>query len=227
MNILEILNPFIDNDYKKFHTKICQTKYEILGIKIPTLRKIAKKLVKKYDYLELLNNINNDYYECVMLKGLIIGNIKISFEERIKLINEFLPLIDNWAICDIFISELKFIKEDPQLFLEYLSPFKKEKNEYYLRFYIVSLLDYYINDKYIDYVLENMLKIKSDYYYVKMAISWCLSICLVKYFDKTIKFLNVNKEKIDKWTYNKALQKAIESFRINNEDKKTLKSMKI
>lgn len=227
MNILEILKPYIDNDYKKFHKKICQTKYEILGIKIPILRKIAKELVKQYDYLELLNNINNDYYECVMLKGLIIGNIKISFEERINLINEFLPLIDNWAICDIFISELKFIKEEPQLFLDYIEPFKNETSEYYLRFYIVSLLNYYINDKYIDYVLDSMLKIKSDYYYVKMAISWCLSICLIKYFDKTLEFLNQNKENIDKWTYNKALQKGMESFRINNENKKILKSMKI
>ncbi len=227
MNILEILKPYIDNDYKKFHKKICQTKYEILGIKIPILRKICKDLLKQYDYLELLNNINNDYYECVMLKGLIIGNIKISFEERINLINEFLPLIDNWAICDIFISELKFIKEEPQLFLDYIEPLKNETSEYYLRFYIVSLLDYYINDKYIDYVLENMLKIKSDYYYVKMAISWCLSICLVKYFDKTINFLNDNKDDFDKWTYNKALQKGMESFRINNENKKILKSMKI
>lgn len=227
MNILEILKPYINNDYKKFHTKICQTKYEILGIKIPTLRKIAKELVKKYDYLELLNNINNDYYECVMLKGLIIGNIKISFEERIKLINEFLPLIDNWAICDIFISELKFIKKEGQKFLEYIKPFKNETSEYYLRFYIVSLLDYYINDKYIDYVLENMLNIKSDYYYVKMAISWCLSVCLVKHFDKTLEFLNINKERFDKWTYNKALQKGMESFRISTENKKLLKSMKI
>lgn len=227
MNILEMLKPYIDNDYKKFHKKICQTKYEILGIKIPILRKIAKELVKKYDYLELLNNINNDYYEFVMLKGLVIGNIKISFEERINLINEFLPLIDNWAICDIFISELKFIKEEPQLFLDYIEPFKNETSEYYLRFYIVSLLDYYINDKYIDYVLENMLNIKSDYYYVKMSISWCLSICLVKYFDKTLEFLNKNKEIFDKWTYNKALQKGIESFRISTENKKILKSMKI
>lgn len=227
MNILEILEPYINEDYKLFHQKLCQTKHEILGIKIPILRKIAKDLLKEYDYIELLNNIDNEYYECVMLKGLIIGNIKINSEEKIKLINEFLPLIDNWAICDIFVSELKFIKKDLDLFLEFIKPLFKSDKTYYKRFSIVVLLNYYINDTYIDFVLDTSLDIKDNDYYVKMAISWCLSICLIKYFDKTIKFLNDNKYDFDKWTYNKALQKGMESFRISTENKKLLKSMKI
>ena len=72
-----------------------------------------------------------------------------------------------------------------------------------------------------------MLNIKSDFYYTKMAISWCISICLIKYFDKTINYLKINKDKIDKWIYNKALQKGIESYRISQENKEILKKMKI
>lgn len=226
MNIDDKLYLYIDNNYKKFHEKICQTNYEILGIKIPILRKLAKELLKEYNYIDILNNLNNNYYEHIMLKGLVIANVKISYEEKLKLINEFLPLIDNWGICDIFCAELKFIKKNYKAFLDYLLNLNKT-SEYYQRFYIVVLLDYYINDEYIDFVLYEMLNIKSDFYYTKMAISWCISICLIKYFDKTINYLKINKDKIDKWIYNKALQKGIESYRISQENKEILKKMKI
>lgn len=227
MNISYYLNSYIDNNYKAFHKRICSTSSEILGIKIPTLRKIAIELLKSYNYQEILNNLNNSYYEHIMLEGLIIANANISYEEKINLINNFIPKIDNWAICDVFCSELKMIRKNKKSFLEYILPFLDSKEEYYQRFAIVILIDYYIDDEYIDFVLNKMLDIKCECYYVKMAISWCLSICLIKYFDKTIKFLNDNKYNIDKWTYNKALQKSIESFRINNDNKKTLQNMKI
>lgn len=227
MNISDYLNPYIDKNYKLFHERICQTKYEIIGIKIPILRKISKLLLKDYNTYEILNSLNENYYEYVMLQGLIIANAKVSFEEKLDLINKFIPKIDNWAICDIFCGELKFIKNNEKIFLKYILSYLESDKEYYKRFSIVILLNYYINDEYIDFILNKMLEIKSDYYYVKMAISWCLSICLIRYFDKTIEFMNTNKNNFDKWTYNKALQKGIESFRISKENKKTLQNMKI
>lgn len=226
MNISDYLNPYIDKNYKLFHERICQTKYEIIGIKIPILRMISKLLLKDYNTYEILNSLNENYYEYVMLQGLIIANAKVNFEEKLDLINKFIPKIDNWAICDIFCGELKFIKNNEEKFLKYILSYLESDKEYYKRFSIVILLNYYINDEYIDFVLNKMLEIKSDYYYVKMAISWCLSICLIKYFDKTIEFMNTNKNNFDKWTYNKALQKGIESFRISKENKKTLQNMK-
>ncbi len=227
MNISDYLNPYIDKNYKLFHERICQTKYEIIGIKIPILRKISKLLLKDYNTYEILNSLNENYYEYVMLQGLIIANAKVSFEEKLDLINKFIPKIDNWAICDIFCGELKFIKNNKEKFLKYILSYLESYKEYYKRFSVVILLNYYINDEYIDFILNKMLEIKSDYYYVKMAISWCLSICLIRYFDKTIEFMNTNKNNFDKWTYNKALQKGIESFRISKENKKTLQNMKI
>lgn len=227
MNINKLLNQYIDNNYKLFHQRICFTKYEILGIKIPTLREICKQLLKDYDYQEILNKLNYKYYEHVMLHGLIIANAKVNFDEKILLIDKFIPYIDNWAICDIFISELKLIKNNKELFLKYLLNLYQNKNEYYQRFFIVSLLNYYIDDEYIDFVLQKMLEIKSEYYYVKMAIAWCLSICLIKYFDKTYNYLITNKNNFDKWTYNKALQKGIESYRITKENKELLRKIKI
>lgn len=227
MNISQHLNLYIDNNYKLFHQKICSTNYEILGIKIPILRKIAKELLKTYSFTDILKSLNNNYYEHIMLEGLIIANANICYEEKINLINEFISKIDNWATCDVFCSELKMIKKNKNSFLDYINPFFDSNEEYYQRFAIVILIDYYINDEYIELVLNKMINIKSDYYYVKMAISWCLSICLIKYYDMTIKFLNDNKNNIDKWTYNKALQKGIESYRMSASNKKTLQNMKI
>jgi len=227
MNINQKLNNYIDDKYKNFHKKICQTNYEILGVKIPLLRKIATNLLKDYSYQDILNNLENKYYEHIMLEGFIIAKANLNYQERLKLITNYLSKIDNWAICDIFCSELKFINNNKEEFLKFICPLFKNKNEYYLRFSIVILLDYYINDDYIDFVLEKMLETKSDYYYVKMAISWGLSICLIKYFDKTKNFMELNKDKFDIWTYNKALQKGKESFRISKENKETLQNMKI
>lgn len=226
MNIDKIINKYINKDYKKFHEKLCETKYEILGVKIPILRKISKELLKDYEYKKIIKNLNYHYYEHVMIHGIIIANANVSYEEKIKLIDEFIPLIDNWAICDIFVSELKFIKNYQKEFLEYIISILDSEKEYYKRFGIVVLLNYYIKDEYIDFVLNKLLNIKSDYYYVKMAVSWCISICLIKYFDKTQKFLTMNKNYFDKWTYNKALQKGIESFRISKENKEIIRSMK-
>ena len=227
--IMDIVNTLKINrnlNYQKFQSKICNTNYEILGVKVPILRKIASNLLKEYEYQEILNNLSDDYFETVLLQGLIIGKCHTTYEEKINLINYFLPKIDNWAICDIFCSELKFIKNNEEKFLKYLWSIKNNSQEYYQRFIIVILLNYYINDTYLEIVLNYLLSVKSSYYYVKMAISWCYSIALVKYFDKTLEFLSKNKENIDKWTFNKAMQKGIESFRISEINKNKLKNLK-
>lgn len=224
--LLEILEPYINLEYKNFHQKICHTNYEILGVKIPILRKVAKDLLKNHDYKDILNNRNDKYYETVLLEGLIIANAKINYEEKLKLITPYLSKIDNWAICDIFCGELKFVKKNLDKFYKYLLPILEIKKEYYQRFVLVMLLDYYINDNYIDSIFEMILSVTNEEYYVKMAIAWLISICLVKYYDKTLEFLINNKNNLDKWTYNKAIQKACESYRITNENKIKLKELK-
>jgi len=226
LNINLILNKYSDQNYKIFQEKICKTKYIILGIKIPILRKITKELLKKYEYTTILNNLDNKYFEHIMIKGFIIANINIDYKKRIQLIDAFLDEIDNWAICDLFVSELKFIKNNYEEFFSYATDLITRKKEYHIRLGIVILLNYYINDTYIDLVLKKMLEINSEFYYVKMATSWCLSICLIKYFSKTKSFLEDNKNSLDKWTYNKALQKGIESTQISQENKNILKEMK-
>ncbi len=216
-----------DIKYRDFHKKIVATKYEIIGIRLPKLKEISKQLLKKYDLDYLLDNLNNHYYEEVMLEGLLIANAKIDDDRRTKLIDKYNPKIDNWAICDTFCSSLKVVKKNQDYYLKYINKYLNSKKEYYLRFGIVILLNYYINDNYYKMVYDIYLNTKSNYYYVNMAIAWGYSYLFIKYFEETRKFFIDNKDKIDKWIYNKAIQKSVESFRISKENKDILKKMKI
>lgn len=220
MNINNLLKPYIDEKYRLFHQKICQTKYQIIGVKIPILKNISKNLITKYNYKDIINNLDLNIYEHIMIYGYIISYINIDYNERIKLIKDYLPYIDNWATNDSFISSLKFIKKNKKEYLTFLETIKNK----YTRFYIVSLLDYYIDDEYIDYVLINIKKHICNDYYINMSIAWCYQVCFVKYFDKTYNFLLNNK--INDFVLNKTISKCNDSLRISKEDKLKIKSLR-
>ena len=215
-----------DSKYKSFHSNLCPGINNILGIRVPVLREYAKKLIKKYSFEELINNIDDEYYEEIMLQGMLIGlNSKENFNVIKKYIEDYIPKIDNWAICDTFCAGLKIVNQNKENMWGFIKQYLDSDQEFYLRFAIVIILDYYIEEKYLEEIFRIFNNIQSEYYYVKMAIAWAISISLIKYYDKTINYLK-NNSKIDKWTYNKSLQKAIESYRITKDQKELLKNMK-
>lgn len=215
-----------DSKYKSFHSNLCPGINNILGIRVPVLREYAKKLIKKYSFEELINNIDDEYYEEIMLQGMLIGlNSKENFNVIKKYIEDYISKIDNWAICDTFCAGLKIINKNKESMWDFINQYLDSDKEFYLRFAIVIILDYYIEEKYLEEIFRIFNNIQSEYYYVKMAIAWAISISLIKYYDKTINYLK-NNSKIDKWTYNKSLQKAIESYRITKDQKELLKNMK-
>lgn len=212
-----------DEKYKQFHSGLCPNTENIVGVRIPVLRNYAKELVKK-DFRSYLKTISDEYYEEIMIKGMIIGLAKMEVEERINYINKFVPKIDNWAICDTFCAGLKFTNKNKELVWKFIKKYENSKKEFELRFLIVMLLDYYITDEYIEEVIRMLDKIKHEGYYVKMAISWAISEAYVKYPKTTMKYLKNNT--LDNFTYNKAIQKIIESYRVSEEDKNILRKMK-
>ena len=223
--IREKLQELSDENYKKFQNNLCQNaKTPILGVRVPVLRKYAKELKNKYG-IEIINKIGESCYEEIMLKGMIIGlqnNEKYEIiEEQIK---KYVPKIDNWAVCDTFCAGLKITKKYKKEMFELLQTYLKSQEEFELRFAIVMLLDYYIDKDYINIVLDICDNVKHEGYYVKMAVAWAISICLVKYYDITKKYLN--NCNLDDFTYNKAIQKAIESYRISEKEKNELRKMK-
>ena len=148
----------------------------------------------------------------------------ITIEKFCEYLEKFIPKINSWAVCDISISGFKITKKNMRYMWQFLEKYLKSENEIELRFAIVMLLDYYITDEYIDKVLKILNNIKHEGYYVKMAVAWAVQVAFVKYPEKTMKLLENNN--IDKWTYNKALQKIIESYRVNDEMKKIIRNMK-
>lgn len=212
-----------DEKYKKFHNGLCPNVKNIIGVRIPKLREIAKTISKEKP-IEFLDTYKCEFYEEKMIYGLVIGYMKENLKTRLKYLDKFVPIIDNWAICDCSCSTYKFTNKNLEKMWEYLQKYVSSQNEFEVRFFCIMLMDYYLTDKYIDKVLEIYNKIKLDKYYVKMGIAWGISVAFVKYETKVRKFLENNN--LDDFTHNKSIQKIIESYRVNEETKNELRKLK-
>lgn len=218
MNVREKLFENRDLPYKQFHSKLVPTidSDKIIGVRIPQLRKMGKQLED--------NNFSWDYYEEVMLHGFYIGYAKLSYEERILLLDEFVPKIDNWAVCDCVCSTLKFVNKNKADFLQYLGKYTKSDKEYEIRFALVMLMNYYIDDEYSDMAIDYFSGVKSDFYYVNMAAAWALSVAFIKYESKVMPLIeNVN---LTKEIHNMTISKIRDSFRVDKETKQYLKTLR-
>ena len=222
--ILKQLFELQDKKYKEFHSSLCPNVNNIIGVRIPELRKLAKQIAKENPKEFIENPVKKQYYEEIMLEGFVIGYMKATFGEKLHYLDNFIPEIDNWAVCDCTASTLKFTDKYKKEVWEYLQKYINSKKEFEKRFAIIILMDYYLTDEYIDKVLEIYNKIDSDQYYVQMGIAWAISVCFVKYREKTRKILDNNN--LSTFTHNKSIQKIIESTRVDKETKEELKKLK-
>lgn len=214
-----------DPKYKEFHGSLCPGTENIIGVRVPILRNYAKELFNKGDWKKTIKLIDNEYYEEIMLQGMLIGQAKKeNIDIILKYVENYVPKIDNWAICDVFCAGLKVTKKYKKEMWNFLQEYLKSDKEFEVRFAIVMILNYYIDEEYLKKDYKIFDNIKHEGYYVKMGVSWAISICLIKYYNETLEYLN--KANIDNWTYNKAIQKAIESYRISDDKKEKLRKMK-
>lgn len=209
--------------YKKFASSLIPGCDNLIGVRIPTIRKIAKRIVKD-NPIEYLDNAEDIYFEETMLKALIIGNLKDDIEIVLEQITLFIPKITNWSICDSFCNELKIVKEHRERVLKFLQRYWQSDKGYEIRVAVVILLFYYIEEKYLDDLFFILDIIEHDDYYVKMAVAWAISMCFIKYPDETMHFLKDNH--LDDETYNKSLQKIRESLKVGKETKEIIKAMR-
>ena len=222
-NFISELKSIGEENYKRFNSKLIpNTKNEIIGIRIPLLRNIAKKIYKT-DYFKFLEIVNNKYIEEVLIEGFLIGNIK---DEKTadKYIIRFLPKIDNWCVCDTFCNSLKIVNSNKDKYFDFFTNKIDMHRDFNIRVSVVILNSFYIEDKYIDKIFKYTDNIKTDHYYVRMGIAWLISTCYVKFKDKTLKYLNNNK--LDDFTYNMSIQKIIESKKVSKKEKGTLRKIK-
>ena len=211
-----------DEKYKEFHGGLCPGVNNIIGVRVPVLRSLAKKIIKE-DWRKYLKEAEDQYYEEVMLQGMVIGLAKMDIEERLTYLAGFIPKIDNWAVCDVTCAGLKSTAKNLKKVWEFLQKYLNSDKEFEVRFAVVIILDYYIQEEYIYRVFEKLDSIHHEAYYVKMAVAWAVSICYIKYPEKTYSYLESCK--LDNFTFNKAIQKIRESYRVPKEDKENLKKM--
>lgn len=219
----ECIFEMVDEEYGKFHRALVPGTDNILGVRLPRLRELAKQLAKG-DWRNYIVTAQDDYYEEIMLQGLVIGYIKTDIEENLCYVAAFVPKITNWAVCDSFCNSLKITKKNMTRVWEFVLPYLQSQEEFEVRFAIVMLLNFYIKDEYINQVLVLLDSAKHEGYYVKMAAAWAISSCFIKYPEKTMAYLMKNT--LDDFTYNKALQKITESFRVDKTTKIIIHSMK-
>ena len=212
-----------DSEYLKFNKKLVFTDYKMMGVKTSLLRTLAKD-ISKGDIISFLNISNHEYYEEILVFGFVIGYIK-DLDIFMKYFNKFIRYIDNWAVCDMCISSMKIVKKNKDYFFKLINKYVIDSNPYVVRVGTILLLDYYIDDEYIDKIFYIIDNINREEYYINMSIAWLVSICFIKYRNKTLEYLK--NCKLNKFTYNKALQKSRESLRVSPEDKILLQSMKI
>lgn len=224
MDIRKRLEKEADKKFQKFTQALIPNVDNVLGVRTPILRKMSQELYKSGEFIKLFDNTNLKYMEEKMLKGMIIGLFKKPIKEVLSYIQNFVPTIDNWAVCDNFCCSLKITKDNLLFVWDFIQPYFLSDKEYEIRFAYVMLLNYYLIDEYIDRVLNLIDDFNDDRYYSKMAVAWLVSMCFVRYPDKTEKYLK--KSKLDDWTFNKSIQKICESLKVPKEAKEKLKKKK-
>ncbi len=221
---LNYLDTNKDLKYREFHYKLLKdNSINFIGVRTPVLKNIAKQ-ISKTNYIEFIKLNTLKTYEEKTIYGLLLGYLKIDFNDLLNLIDNYLINIDNWATCDLTCANLKIFKENKELGFNYLNNKINSNNVWIQRFVIVMFLDYFLCDKYIDDVLKIISSIDTNKYYVEMAIAWLLATAYINYQDKVLNLLKSGK--ISKNTINLTIKKTNESYRVTQEKKKLIKNLK-
>lgn len=213
-----------DIKYRDFQAKLIpsRTSEDMIGVRTPELRKYAKELLKREDIGEFLSILPHVYFDEDQLHAFIISGIK-DYDKCMEEVDKFLPFVDNWATCDQM-SPKVFKKHHPEL-LKNIKKWIKSKETYTVRFAIGMLMEHFLDEDFDIKYSEMVAKTRSDEYYINMMIAWYFATALAKQYDAVLPF--IEEKRLDKWTHNKAIQKAVESYRITPEQKEYLKSLKI
>lgn len=207
------------------HVKILNTKQNVIAISMSNIRKFAKQIFKagyeKFLELSLPNDLYQEFYEETLIQGLVIAEIK-DLKKQKDYFKKWVHKIDNWSTCDTVVSTMKSLKnsKEKNKYFEFYYDLCFEKQEFVSRFGIVVLMTCFLEEEYIERILKMCEEVKSDAYYVNMAIAWLISFAFMKFKDKTYKLLE--KRVLSKFVQNKAICKCRDSFRVQNEDKEKL-----
>ena len=220
-DIESMLYALVDNVYRDFNSKLIPniSTEKIIGVRTPILRKMACDMVKSGEYKDFISRLPHKYFEENQLHAFIISLIK-DFDIGVYEVSRFLPYTDNWATCDQM-SPKVFVKNVDKL-LPYIKKWIKSKHVYTVRFGVLCLMRYFLDDKFNVKYLDIVAKIKSNEYYVNMMRAWYFATAVAKHFDDVLPYL----QKLDDWTRGRTIQKALESYRVIDVHKQKFRLLK-
>ena len=223
VNIKEELLALQDISYADFQAKLTPniSRDLFIGVRVPEARKLAKRIIGEPETSKFLRDLPHKYYDENILHGLLISEMK-DYDACIEAVDEFLPYVDNWAVCDIMSP--KIFKKNKKALLEKIKEWSKSEEEYTCRFGLEMLMSHFLDDDFKPEYLEIPLSVNSEDYYVQMMIAWFFATALANQWDETIKYME--DQRLDTWTHNETIQKARESKRITPKQKEYLKSLK-
>lgn len=212
-----------DLKYRAFQCKLMPTvdPETVIGVRIPELRKLAKELAKLPEIAEFLQTLPHTYYEENNLHGFLIASMR-DYDQTVAALDRFLSYVDNWATCDL-IRPMVFKKHLPEL-LEQIKVWIDSDHPYTIRFGIEMLMTFYLDGQFQPEYLELVAEVQSEEYYVNMMIAWYFATALAKQYDAVLPY--IEQHRLDLWTHNKTIQKAVESYRVTAEQKAYLKTLK-
>ncbi len=212
-----------DASYGDFQAKLTPgiPRELFIGVRVPEVRKLAKRLVKDPEAANFLADLPHKYYDENMLHGLLVSEIK-DYDTCVSAVDKFLPYIDNWAVCDIMSP--KVFKKNKTALLGKIKEWSASEKTYTCRFGIEMLMSHYLDADFKTEYLDIPGSVHSDEYYVQMMCAWFFATALAKQWDETVKYIEENR--LDTWIHNKTIQKARESLRITPEQKEYLKTLK-
>ena len=223
-NIQTQLFKMQDVEYKNFHSKLMPTvdEQKVIGIRIPILRKFAKDFAKSDEAEGFIASLPHKYYEEDNLHAFVIEKIA-DFDKAVKFTEDFLPYIDNWATCDMFMPLV--FKKNKDKILPYALKWIKSDHTYTIRYGIGVLMKLFLDDDFKEDYMKVVSYVKSDEYYVNMMIAWYFATALARQYESAVKY--IEHKRLPVWVHNKTIQKAVESYRISKETKEYLKTLKI
>lgn len=224
LRVRKELETIAEADYKTFSASLIPGVENLLGIRIPILRDMAKKLAKE-DWKGCMEWQDTLYFEETMLQGLVLGYAKAPIDEILTYTKEFIPKINNWSVNDTFCNNFKIARKEPKKVWDFLMTYKDSQDEFETRVVAVMLMSHFLDDEHIDDVLRVLGELKIAGYYTSMGVAWAYATAWAKYPEKTKNYLLTHP--IDADTYHKTLRKCLESYRISDEDKMWIRSVEL
>lgn len=220
-NIQKELLKHQEVDYKRFVQKLIPGCDNIIGVRMPLLKKMAKEIAKNNPHSFIATT--SQFHEENILQALVIAN-RVKSPHDFQLIINFIPKIYNWAVCDTFCTYLKAVKAYPHETMALIKPYLNSQKEFEVRFALVLLLFHFIEERYLSFIFNELDAFNHQGYYAQMGAAWLLSICFIKYPEQTLNY--IQRSKLDPLTYNMSLQKIRESRAVSPSLKAIIKQLK-